>query len=81
MQVVVGNHAKVSATHSALVFKIRCWTQVQAFNGVWGPCATDVRFFVDDYLGARWGEGRSIEFERSIHVGLSGELGVDKQSS
>jgi hypothetical protein len=57
------------------------WPQVTTFYCMWGPCVTDFRFFMNEYLGARWGEGRSIEVERTIHVGLSGELGVDARAS
>jgi hypothetical protein len=57
-----------------------CWPQVPSFYGVWVPCATDFRFFVYEYIGAQRGEGRSIEVERTIHVGLIEELGSDKRA-
>jgi hypothetical protein len=60
---------------------VRGWPRVPTFYCVWGPCATDFVFFVNEYLGARRGEGRSIEVERTIHVGLSGEMGVDARVS
>jgi hypothetical protein len=39
-----------------------------------------LQVFVNEYLGARRGEGRSIEVERTIHVGLSREMGVDARA-
>jgi hypothetical protein len=59
----------------------RGWPQVPTFFCMWGPCAMGFRFFVDTYLGARRGEGRLIEVKCTIHVGLSGELGVDARAS
>jgi hypothetical protein len=38
----------------------RDWPQEVIFYCVRGPCATDFRFFVNEYLGARRGKGHSI---------------------
>jgi hypothetical protein len=46
-----------------------------------GPMCHGHQVFVNEYLGARWGEGRLIEVECTIHVGLSGELGGDARAS
>jgi hypothetical protein len=59
----------------------RGWPQLPTFYCAWGPCTTDFRFFVNECLGARRSKGRSIEFERTIRVGLGGELGVDARAS
>jgi hypothetical protein len=50
------------------------WSQVPAFYGIWGPCNKYFRFFVYNYLGARQGEGCSIDVEHTIHVVLSVEF-------
>jgi hypothetical protein len=41
-----------------------------------GPMCHIIQVFVNYYIGARRGEGRSIEIERTMHVGLRGELGL-----
>jgi hypothetical protein len=46
----------------------RGWLQVPTFYHVWAPCALDFRLFVNEYLGARWGEGRLVEVKCDIHV-------------
>ena len=43
------------------------WSNIPAVDSVWGPCATDVRFFMDKYFGAQGGDWSSVKVERAVH--------------